>query len=153
MVNVPAGVWIDEEGRIVRPPEVAYSKTNKFLSIEVKGDDYVAGVRDWVEKGAASRYALKPEEVKKRLAPRAPEHDLADANFKLGVHFHAAGDAALADKYWAEAQRLRPESWNYHRQDWSFTPKEANTNWMKKFQALGGKPYYEPLDLPAPEAE
>ena len=26
MINVPTGVWIDEEGRMVRPPEVAYSE-------------------------------------------------------------------------------------------------------------------------------
>ncbi|MCZ6618701.1 MAG: redoxin domain-containing (seleno)protein, partial [Gammaproteobacteria bacterium] len=43
------------------------------------------------------------------------------------------------------AQRLNPDSWNYHRQDWSFTPEEAGANWQKKAQALT-KPYYEPIE-------
>lgn len=147
MVNVPAGVWIDEEGRIARPPEVAYSKTQKFLTIQVDGDSYVAGLRDWVEKGDKSVFAMKPEELKKKLTPRSPSQELADANFKLAVYFHGKGEKELAEKHWKEAQRLFPDDWNFHRQDWAFTP-DANKNWMAKFQALNGKPYYEPLELP-----
>ena len=41
MVNVPIGVWIDEQGRIVRPNEVAYSKNIALFSIKVPGNDYV----------------------------------------------------------------------------------------------------------------
>jgi hypothetical protein len=41
----------------------------------------------------------------------------------------------------------RPDSWNYHRQAWSFTPAEAGPKWMTKFLNLGDAPYYPPLDL------
>lgn len=44
------------------------------------------------------------------------------------------------------AQALNPDSWNYHRQDWSFTPAEAGINWQRKVQTLGDKPYYRPID-------
>jgi hypothetical protein len=148
MVNVPMGVWIDEQGRIVRPPEVAYSRKVQFLTIKVDGDRYAAGLRDWVEKGDKSRYVLQPSALKEKLGPRKAAEDLADANFKLGVYFHQQGNKELAKKYWQEAQRLNPDSWNYHRQDWSFTPAEAMTKWMAKFKALGGKEYYPPLEIP-----
>ena len=46
MTNVPTGVWINEEGRIVRPNEVAYSsKTEMTLggkTLSADGDAYVA---------------------------------------------------------------------------------------------------------------
>lgn len=153
MVNVPTGVWIDEEGRIVRPNETAYSSDVSLTlggkKMEVNGSDYVAGLRDWVENGEKSVYALSPEEVAERIGPRTNEQEQAEAYFQLGNHFHRAGNDAKADVYWTKAQELRPDSWNYHRQDWSFTPKEAGPNWMKKYLGLGDQPYYEPLDLPA----
>jgi hypothetical protein len=148
MVNVPIGVWIDEQGRIVRSNEVAYSKNVALFSIKVPGDDYVVGLRDWVAKGDKSAFAQPPGPKAPRPAEPDPDHDLADANFKLAVHFHLAGNADLANKYWAAAQQLSPDNWNYHRQDWAFTPGQAGANWMKKFQSLGDKPYYTPLDLP-----
>ncbi len=147
MVNVPSGVWIDEEGRMVRPPEVAYSHTMQVLTVKLPGDEYVAALRDWIEKGAASKYALSPEEMRKRLAPPDDQLALAEANFKLGVYLHELGDDDAAKGYWAESQRLAPDNWNYHRQAWSFTPKEANKLWFQKVRNLNGKPYYAPLEF------
>jgi hypothetical protein len=43
-------------------------------------------------------------------------------------------------------QTLNPNDWNYHRQDWSFTPREAGAKWMEKFQKLE-QPYYPKLEL------
>jgi peroxiredoxin len=147
MVNVPTGVWIDEQGHIVRPPEVAYSTSVRLGQIHVPGDEYVAALRDWVAKGADSPFILSGEELRQRLHPRDKNQELADAYFRLGVHFQQAGDTELAEKNWARSQELHPNSWNYHRQDWSFTPKQAMTNWLKKVRALEGRPYYEPLQL------
>lgn len=151
MVNVPTGVWIDEEGTIVRPNETAYSSNVELnlgeKSIRSAGGDYVAALKDWVAKGAESEFALSKDEVTKHLSPREPQLAKAEAAFQLGIYFHEQGNEALANEYWGQAQAAHPDSWNYHRQDWAFTPKEANANWMKKFQALD-KEYYPALDLP-----
>lgn len=148
LINVPMGVWIDEKGQMVRPPDVAFSRKVQFSSIKVDGDQYVAALRDWVEKGAKSKYVLPAEEFKARWGPRKGAEELAEVNFKLGLYFHENHQPALAKKYWQEAERLNPESWNYHRQDWSFSPKDEMGNFMKKFRALGEKDYYPPLKLP-----
>ena len=60
-----------------------------------------------------------------------------------------AGDEYLAinaKKYFEQAQTLNPDDWNYHRQDWSFTPGEAGPKWMEKFQKLN-EPYYPKLEM------
>ena len=114
----------------------------------MNGSDYVRALTDWVENGRDSRYALSPEEVLERLEPRRGDAAMADASFKLGVYFHENGDRERAATFWDRAQELQPESWNYHRQDWSFRPREeASSNWREKFEALDGEPYYEPLVL------
>ena len=147
MVNVPMGVWIDEDGMIVRPAEVAYSRPVAMLSIKVDGARYTEGLKDWTEKGPKSEFALSPEELRKRMSPTDSKLGLAEANFKLAVHLQLAGDEGSAD-YFKAAQDLAPDNWNYHRQQWAFQPKAADGLWLKKFTALKGKPYYAPLDLP-----
>ncbi len=70
----------------------------------------------------------------------------ADASFKLGVWFHENKNDELARKYFEQAQKLNPDDWNYHRQDWSFTPEEAGKKWLEKFQSTKGE-YYPTLDI------
>lgn len=153
MVNVPTGVWIDEEGRMVRPPEPAYSTDLRILNVRVDGKRYVEGLRDWVEKGKDSVYALSPAELAKRVKERTGDEDLADVHFRLGAIFMGRGEDALAKRHWAEAERLNPDSWNYHRQDWSYSASDATFKFLRKVAGLGDKPYYPPLDLPEPKDE
>jgi hypothetical protein len=151
-INVPMGIWIDEQGRVVRPAEPAWT-TNQTMKIGsdkvilTEGEPYLAGLRDWVRNGKASQYALSDEEFARRVKPRSAAEMEADASFKLAVWFHDKGNAELAGKYWHRAQELNPDDWNYHRQDWSFTPTEAGKKWREKFDKLDA-PYYPKLDIP-----
>lgn len=149
-VNVPSAVWIDEEGRIVRYNEGTYASTHTLGTFEFGTDEYLPAVRDWVENGADSKYVQPPEVVSEKIIPRNSDAELAEPTFKLGVYFHQQGDEERANQYWEAAQKLNPESWNFHRQDWSFTPAVAIRNWSQKVQQLGDKPYYQPLDLEDP---
>ena len=150
MVNVPAGVWIDEDGRIVRPPEVAYSRQWRFGELVVGDDRYAEGLRDWVANGAKSRFVMSPDQVHARL-DRDPQRARADAHFQLAAWLHRHGRSVEAEPHWAAAQSGAADNWNYHRQPWSFDPATAGTKWWARFQALDGAPYYEPAALPADE--
>lgn len=144
LVNVPSGIWIDEEGHIVRAPEVAYSR-NMF---GVDGRRYVAALRDWVDKGPKSEFVMTPSSLAKEMPAPSADRSRADVYFALGTYFEQKGNHTKAVKYWREAQALEPESWNFHRQEWAFTPEVAGKNWLKKVSGLKGKPYYKPLQLP-----
>lgn len=150
MVNVPTGVWIDEQGRIVRPPEVAYAEPIAFADQTGGHPRYADAVRDWVRNGAQSIYVVPPDELRRRLRQPASDRLRADAHFQLGVYLHGQGDDGAARRHWEIAQRLDPDNWNYHRQDWAFRGDEGKGLWRKKFDALAGRPYYEPVDLPTP---
>jgi len=118
VVNVPSGIWIDEEGRIVRPPEPAFPEQTLALSdldVPVEGLDpylrevidesrkiraqprrYVAALRDWADKGNQSAFALKPKEVVERSRPRPREVAQAAAHFELGQHLYRRGEPDAA---------------------------------------------------------
>ena len=149
-VNVPTGVWIDERGRVVRPAEPAWTKSRTDIiggkALVIEGDPYVEALRDWVTNGERSRYVLSDEEFAKRVRPRSAGEMEAEASFKLAVWLRQTGQTDLAAKYFERAQQLNPDDWNYHRQEWSFTPAAAGKKWMEKFQKLD-TPYYPTLDI------
>lgn len=150
MVNVPTAVWIDESGRIVRPNEVAFID-NRYKSMHgIDAAPYLDGLKDWLENGAKSAYAMDAEHLRQRLNQFTPEVLLADANFKMGQYLVATGHERDAIAYFKTAQKLRPDDWNYKRQAWLFADpdKDYGTNFMKEVKALNGKPYYPPLELP-----
>lgn len=149
-INVPMGIWIDERGRVVRPAEPAWTNDQTLKigqkSIVTEGTEYVSALRDWVAKGDKSAYVLSDDEFARRVKPRTHAEMEADASFKLAVYFHENGNNELAEKYFAKAQQLNPDDWNYHRQDWSFTPAEAGKKWLEKFNKLD-QPYYPKLEI------
>jgi hypothetical protein len=152
-INVPMGVWIDERGRVVRPAEPAWttSSTLKFgeKAITTEGVAYVASLRDWVTNGERSPFVLSDADFAKRVKPRTAQEKEAEASFKLAVYFHEKQNVELAAKHWRRAQELNPDDWNYHRQEWSFTPTEAGKKWLEKFQKLE-QPYYPKLEIATP---
>jgi hypothetical protein len=149
LINVPTGVWIDEEGRVVRPAEPAWTSTRTSVyggkALETEGEQYVAALRDWVANGDRSPYVLSDEEFAQRVKPRSPVEMEAEATFKLAVWFQQTGRSELAAKYFERAQTLNPDDWNYHRQEWSFT-SDADKKWLEKFKKTDER-YYPKLDL------
>lgn len=151
-LNVPTGVWIDEDGRIVRPAEPAWNQNRKYefgeKSIVTEGELYLSALRDWVTNSKRSAYVLSDEEFERRVKPRSAAEMEAEASFKLAVWFQQSGKQELAAKYFEHAQQLNPDDWNYSRQQWSFTPEEAGKKWSEKFQKQT-QPYYPKLDIKA----
>jgi hypothetical protein len=154
MTNAPFAIWIDEDGTIVRPAEVAFaprqarnggggddagSQQEAFIAqlperqrriIEAMTanmtdtDRYAAAVRDWAAKGAGSRYVLSASEVIERSRPRPVEFGLAAAHFELAQHLHRAGFGRDAVAHFEAAHRLDPTNWSYHREALSLVEPE-----------------------------
>ena len=173
VVNVPSGVWIDEQGLIVRPPEPAFpwhprQPTDEFLAqlpplmaeqlreaqkIRIDPDRYVAALRDWVQRGPDSPYALSPEQVLARSQPRDEDRARAAACFELGQHLQREGHPGDAVGWFREAHRLQPENWTYKRQAWSLADPlqgptdEYDSDWLTEVRRLGPENYYPTVEL------
>ena len=172
VVNVPNGLWIDEDGVIVRPAEPAFPGRNPVLEqlrevdittlpeetasmlaearkIKTDPEGYLAMLKDWVELGASSRFALSRDEVVRRSQPRATDEALAAAEFELGQHFERAGDHTAAIPHWRAAHRLYPDNWTYKRQAWELEDpmRQGHTDaydgsWYEDVVQIGAENYY-----------
>jgi len=152
MVNVPTAVWISEQGKIVRPNEVAFVDDRFKSYTHMDSGPYLDGIRDWVAKGERSSFVLGEEELRKRLTPVSPDRLMADAEFSLAEYLYHAGHGSEAIPHFKQAQRLAPDNWNYKRQAWllSDADRDYGTNFTKEVQKLHGKPYYPPRQMPEP---
>lgn len=171
IVNVPSGVWIDEEGVIVRPPEPAWARPRpprqipatatprqaaviaEVNKIRFEAEKYVAAVRDWVARGRASRFVLSRAEVIQRSRPRTLEEGQAAAHFELGQHFHQTGRFEDAVRHFRLAHELHPDNWTYRRQAWSLADPEQGptglytSDWLADVLKIGAVNYYPPLEM------
>lgn len=181
--NVPMAVWIDEDGMLVQPAHVSQVKVGDItgdrpipedvapavrLAIETvrklprTAEQYLPALRDWAEKGSASRFARTPEEVVAKSDPRPAEHAEAAACFEMGQHVWREGDPDAAVTWFKRAHSLHPENWTYKRQAWTLatTPpggaasdlrqpptKVYDGDWMTDVLASGPENYYPPLRL------
>ena len=155
-VNVPSAAWIDEEGRIVRSNEGVYpaETTLRFGLGRVRlGDDaFARATRDWIERGAGSEHVWSSRELAERLKPVDDDTLLAEATFKLALHFEAVGDSERALEHFDTAQRLAPDNWNYLRQGWTHRGRGyADYRVLRRTNRLRKDPearYYDPMGLP-----
>jgi hypothetical protein len=160
LVNVPQAIWIDEQGRIVRPPETAGS-TDHFRRMDLETrtlspqdqaerlaarQAYLDGIRAWVTTGA---HVLLSDAVRAGLPRVTPEIAEARARFRLGVWLRAHDRPDEGDRQMAEASRLHPDSWSMWRQarDLEEVGKASGPDFWKRVQALGDRPYYPPPKL------
>jgi hypothetical protein len=147
VVNIPNGVWIDEEGMIVRPAEPAWSgfprrasggevdpdaaqrmdRAKALLATRMTIDRgrYVEAVRDWARRGADSPYALTPDQVVARSHGRGRNEAEAAAHFELAQHLWRTGSRAAAIEHFRAAHHLYPANWTYKRQAWGLVSAES----------------------------
>jgi hypothetical protein len=153
MVNVPQAVWIDEEGRIVRPTEVSGAvMTFNPRKLRRTREIYLDAIRDWVAKGSESEAVFSEDEARSRLPAFTPEIAEAHAHFHLGQYLWEHGDRREAADFLRRATELSPDSWNFFRQmkNLEHILGSGGFEFMKRVRAArkAGKVYYPLPDLP-----
>jgi hypothetical protein len=188
VVNIPQSVWIDETGTLVRPaetapappgaPRAAAADAGQVLprrfqeimaeaaKIRQDAEAYHHALRNWVENGADSPFALSPEAVIARSRPRNADVARGHAHFELASELERRGHHDAAVVHFRQAHALVPESWTFRRQAWSLErpvdgplarywqgpdpnaperwPYEGD--WLSDVRRQGAESYYDPWE-------
>jgi hypothetical protein len=175
MINVPFAIWIDENGTIVRPAEVAFAPrpahdagqdtasivaqlperqrtiVEKMTANITDPDRYHAAVRDWAANGSESPFVLSERAVIERSRPRPLDFGLAAAHFELAQHLQRAGFGRDAVAHFDAAHRLDPTNWSYHREALSLVDpawgQVYERDLLSEVDAVGAETFYPPLDM------
>lgn len=146
MVNVPTVVWIDEDGRIVRPNDVAFG-IDRFK--EITGIDpavHLGKLRAWV-RGKAR--AFDAQETGERQTLPDAEQQQARAHFGLGRWLHAQGRMEAANRQFARAGEIAPHDFMIRRGSMPMRdqdPMGPEFRTMVQEWTAAGHSYYLPLD-------
>jgi len=164
MVNVPQAVWIDEDGKIVRPTESGGSiDILREFDTEIMGfkpeameraaaakATYTAAVKDWAINGKESPYPFDPDAARGLIEPMTNNMVVAHTKFQLGQYLLKNGRGDEADGLFSECRDLHPYSWNIFRQTTEKTDTgiAAGEDFWGKVTSLGDKEYYKTVDMP-----
>jgi thiol-disulfide isomerase/thioredoxin len=99
VVNVPATIWLDEEGRVVKPPTIAPGDDQFVEFTELESARHHDALRAWVRGGDVPAI---PEVV--------DDEDLraARAERRLAAWLHRHGETEAAERHFAEAVSKAP---------------------------------------------
>ena len=145
MVNIPTIVWIDEDGHIARPNDVAYGN-NKYQQVTgLDADVHKRALRAWV-KGEHSAFSADRARELQRL-PSA-EQQQARAEFALGQWLWEHGRTDAADRHFVRAGQLAPHDFTIRRGSMpmrNIDPMGPEFFKMATEWRQAGQPFYHPL--------
>ncbi|MSO80064.1 MAG: hypothetical protein EXQ97_00060 [Alphaproteobacteria bacterium] len=164
MVNVPQAVWIDETGHIVSPVEIAgvteafrdgLDRTTGTMAPAVIARNvvirhaYVDAIRDWVEKGAASRNAIDSGRERELMALLDDRIEEAHVQFRFAQALLRRGRESEAQGPVERARTLHPQSWTIWRQT---SAKNAlglasHAELFARIDATAPGGFYPPVDM------
>ncbi|MCW2544262.1 MAG: Redoxin domain protein [Frankiales bacterium] len=99
IVNVPSTVWLDEDGRVVKPPTIAPGDDQFIDWTKVSADEHHDALRNWVRTGE-----LPP------TSEPADDEDVRAARTerRLAAWLHRHGHLELAEQHFAAAIAKAP---------------------------------------------
>jgi hypothetical protein len=110
-INVPTGVWIDEDGRLVRPAGPVFGD-NSFTEFHgIDSTVHHGELRSWVLDGELPAPAVVREGI---MAPTREEQE-GRAEHRLAVHLLRAGRKESAARHFDRAAVLAPDDWTIRR--------------------------------------
>ena len=112
IVNVPATVWIDEAGNIVRPADTAMGDDRFRAFAHIDSAVHHELLRRWVTTGERD---LDDAAVAELMERPSPELQQARLHRRIAVELHDRGDLDGAREHLAAAAALAPNDWVIRR--------------------------------------
>ena len=145
IINVPTVVWIDEQGTIVRPNDVAFGNDAWKELTGLESAPHLNALRAWVTQGTLP---FDPEAARARQMLPTHDEQLARAEFGLAVHLHRKGRKDAAERHFLHGGELSPNDFMVRRGSMPIRGIDpmGSPEFSELYQAWidRGRPYYEP---------
>lgn len=145
IVNVPTVLWIDEDGRIVRPNDIIYA-TDTFARLTgIESGPRLEALRAWVRDNVC---AIGADETSEFVAVPSETDQLARAEFGLAQWLLDQGRTEAAERHFVAAGQLAPHDFTIRRGSMPMRgidpmgPVFSEMAWQWR---EAGQPYYRPL--------
>lgn len=125
--NVPAVVWIDEEGCIARPTAVAFGSDLFKDFTGVGAGPHLDAVRRWVRDGVVD---VDADDARGAVTDLGDADVMARLHFRIGAAARRAGDTVTSRAHLERAVELAPDDL---------------TIWRAAMPLLGEDPFGEPF--------
>jgi peroxiredoxin len=110
--NVPTVIWIDEDGRIVRPNGLPFG-TDTFADFTgVRAEPHLDAVREWVLDGIEP---LDPAAARRAVGDLSADEIRARLHFRVGAVALRQGNEAAAREHLSRASQLAPHDFTVRR--------------------------------------
>lgn len=109
ITNVPSVVWVDEDGRIAKPPTIAPGDDQFRDFTRIDADAHHEALRRWVDDG------VLPATADDAPPPRSADEQLALAERRLAAWLQRQGHAGAAEAHLRRAVELAPWDWTIRR--------------------------------------
>ena len=107
VVQVPSTVWLDEEGRVVKPPTIAPGDDQWQEWTKVEAGLHHEALRRWARTGEAPEVTTTTSDAEELRAARAER--------RLAAWLHRNGHAEAAEQHFAAAVALAPLDFSIRR--------------------------------------
>jgi peroxiredoxin len=144
ITNVPSTVWVDEDGRVVKPPTISPGDDQFRDFTQVDAATHHDALRRWV------RDEVLPEVNSDAGRVRTADEQLALAEQRLGALLQSRGAVEAARRHLDRAVDLAPWDWTVRRAnialrgDDPFLGEEFVAFWQEWDEA--GRPGYQPMN-------
>jgi peroxiredoxin len=109
ITNVPSTVWIDEDGRVVKPPTISPGDDQFRDFTKIDAAAHHDALRRWVNDGEL------PDSSDVEITVRSADEQLAQAERRLGAWLHGQGHLEAATTHLGRAVELAPWDWTVRR--------------------------------------
>jgi len=112
MVNVPTIVWIDEEGLVARPNDVAFGRDTFKAITGIDSAKHLEALRAWVRGEAPS---MTPDNVRSLRSLPTRQDQEARAEFGLAFWLYEHGRNEAAERHFLRGGELAPHDFMIRR--------------------------------------
>ena len=145
MVNVPTILWIDEDGKIVRPNDVAYGDNTWQEVTGFDAEIHKQALRTWVKTGAIP---FTDDRARNLQSLPSKDHQEARTEFSMGQWLWEQGRMDAARAHFERASELAPFDFTIRRGSMpmrDIDPMGEEFMKMATAWAEAGNAFYHPL--------